>query len=78
MPAKGCRSRSRTPSSTARTPRARSFFDIKKGRLDKSNQSLELEGKLNIEIGGMTTKVELKQTQDTTVTTSDTPQVKKS
>lgn len=52
-------------------------FDVKKGRMEKSNQSLELEGELNIEIGGMTNKVELKQKQETTVSTSDTPHVKK-
>jgi hypothetical protein len=53
------------------------LFDIKKGRLEKSEQSLELEGTLDIEIGGMSTKVDLKQKQDTTVTTSDQPQIKK-
>jgi hypothetical protein len=53
------------------------LFDIKKGRLEKSEQSLELEGNLDIEISGMSTKVELKQKQDTTVTTSEQPQIKK-
>jgi hypothetical protein len=53
------------------------LFDVKKGRLEKSTQSLELEGELNIEIGGMATKVELKQKQDTTITTSDTPHIQK-
>jgi len=53
------------------------LFDVKKGRLEKSEQSLELEGNLDIEISGMSTKVELKQKQDTTVTTSDQPQIKK-
>jgi hypothetical protein len=53
------------------------LFDIKKGRIEKSEQSLELEGNLDIEISGMSTKVELKQKQDTTVTTSDQPQLKK-
>jgi hypothetical protein len=52
------------------------LFDVKKGRLEKSTQSLELEGNLDIEISGMSTKVELKQKQETTVTTSDQPQVK--
>jgi len=52
-------------------------FDVKKGRLENSNQSLSLEGELNIEIGGMPTKVELKQKQETTVTTTDTSPVKK-
>jgi hypothetical protein len=53
------------------------LFDIQKGRLEKSENQLDLEGTLDIEIGGMATKVELKQTQSTTVNTSDTPQVKK-
>jgi hypothetical protein len=53
------------------------YFDIKKGRLDKSDQKIELEGKLTIEIAGMTTDVTLTQTQETTIATSDTPQVKK-
>jgi hypothetical protein len=52
-------------------------FDTKKGRLDKSEQKIELDGKLTIEIAGMTTDVTLNQTQETTITTSDTPQVKK-
>jgi Family of unknown function (DUF6263) len=52
-------------------------FDIKKGRLEKSEQKIELEGKLTIEIAGMTTDVSLTQTQDSTIVTSDTPQVKK-
>jgi hypothetical protein len=52
-------------------------FDIKKGRLEKSDQSLSLTGELQIEIGGMATKVELNQKQETTVTTSDTNPVKK-
>jgi hypothetical protein len=62
---------------TSKNAKGDVLFDVKKGRLEKSNQSLELEGELNIEIGGMTTKVELKQKQDTTITTSDQPQVKK-
>jgi hypothetical protein len=53
------------------------LFDTQKGRLESSDQSLNLEGTLDIEIGGMPTKVELKQRQDTTVKTSDTPHVKK-
>ena len=52
-------------------------FDVKKGRLDKSDQKIELDGKLTIDIAGMTTEVSLTQTQETTITTSDTPQVKK-
>lgn len=53
------------------------LFDTKKGRLDKSDQRIELKGKLKIEIAGMETEVTLNQTQDTAVTTSDSPQVKK-
>ena len=37
-------------------------FDVKKGRLDKSDQKIELDGKLTIEIAGMTTDVTLTQT----------------
>lgn len=50
------------------------FFDPKEGRVDSSEMNLTLEGTLDIEIGGMTSKVELKQTQRTTVkTTKDNP-----
>jgi hypothetical protein len=48
------------------------LFDEAKGRLDKSTSKLDLNGDLSIEIGGQTTKVELKQTQESTVETSDT------
>ena len=47
------------------------LFDAKLGRIDSSEMNLSLEGTLEIEIGGMATKVELKQTQKTTVKTSD-------
>ena len=53
------------------------YFDIKKGRVEKSEDKIELDGKLTIEIAGMTTDVTLTQTQETNITTSDTPQVKK-
>lgn len=53
------------------------LFDAKAGRIDTSDMNLTLEGKLDIEIGGMATTVELKQTQKTTVKCSDTPQLKK-
>jgi hypothetical protein len=53
------------------------LFDIKKGRLEKSSQSLDLEGELKIEIGGMPTTVELKQKQETAIATQDTPHVNK-
>lgn len=48
------------------------LFDPSKGRIEKSDMSLELTGKLQIEIGGQTTDVSLTQKQDTSVTTSDT------
>jgi Family of unknown function (DUF6263) len=53
------------------------MFDPEKGRVDRSNFKLDLNGDLNIEIGGQTTKVELKQTQETTVETSDTNPLQK-
>lgn len=53
------------------------FFNPAKGRLEKSNLSLKLEGSLDIEIGGTTTKVDLKQEQTTVVATSDTSPIKK-
>lgn len=48
------------------------LFDNTKGRVEKSDMQLELNGKLQIEIGGTTTEVGLSQTQKTTVETSDT------
>jgi len=62
---------------TSKNAKGSALFDTKKGRLEKSEHSLDLEGNLDIEIGGMATKVDLKQTQSTTVNTSDTPQIKK-
>ncbi len=62
---------------TTKNAKGTILFDTKKGRLEKSEQSLELTGNLDIEIGGMSTKVDLNQKQDTTVTTSDAPQIKK-
>jgi hypothetical protein len=53
------------------------LFDPVKGRVASSDQVLELDGSLDIEIGGMTTKVELNQTQTTTVETSDKNPIKK-
>jgi hypothetical protein len=52
-------------------------FDGAKGRLDSSDMSLKLDGTLSIDIGGQTTKVELSQTQNTKVKTTDTNPVKK-
>lgn len=57
---------------TSKNPKGSAQFDTVKGRLDSSNKELELEGTLDIEIGGIATKVELKQKQTTTVKTSDT------
>ena len=54
------------------------LFDNQKGRVVNSDMSLKLDGKLSIEIGGMTTDVDLSQTQTTTVkTTDDNPVGKK-
>ena len=48
------------------------YFNRDKGRVEKTDMSLELGGTLEIEIGGQQTKVELSQTQKTDVHTSDT------
>jgi hypothetical protein len=48
------------------------YFNREKGRVEKSDMEVELDGTLDIEIGGQQTKVELKQTQTTKVETSDT------
>ena len=48
------------------------LFNREKGRVDKCNTSIKLDGTLEIEIGGQLTKVELSQTQTTEVTSSDT------
>jgi hypothetical protein len=53
------------------------LFNSDKGRIESSTMKLELKGKLSIEIGGTTTTVELSQTQDSKVETSDEPQLKK-
>jgi hypothetical protein len=47
------------------------LFSKDSGRVDKSSMKLELNGTLQIEIGGQTTKVELKQVQTSEVVTSD-------
>ena len=52
-------------------------FDPEKGRVEESTMKVEMSGKLNIEIGGQTTAVNLDQTQTTTVKTSDTNPIKK-
>ncbi|HTU23275.1 MAG TPA: DUF6263 family protein [Gemmataceae bacterium] len=48
------------------------WFNRDKGRVEKTDMSLKLEGTLEIEIGGQQTKVDLTQTQKTDVETSDT------
>jgi hypothetical protein len=48
------------------------LFDVEKGRLHSSDLGLTLEGKLSIEVSGMTSEVELTQKQTTKVKTSDT------
>ena len=48
------------------------LFNRGKGRVEKSDMSVELTGTLDIEIGGQQTKVELSQTQKTDISTSDT------
>jgi hypothetical protein len=47
------------------------LIDAEKGRPVSTSMDLKLEGTLEIEIGGQTTKVELSQTQKTEVVTSD-------
>ncbi|MFN4260843.1 MAG: DUF6263 family protein [Gemmataceae bacterium] len=54
------------------------LFDIKTGQLQTADMSQVLEGTLDIEIGGMSTAVDLKQTQKSTTRITDTdPTVKK-
>jgi hypothetical protein len=47
------------------------LFNANKGRVEKSMTKLELKGELSIEIGGQTTKVDLSQTQESSVETLD-------
>lgn len=54
------------------------LFDTDKGRVESSDMKLHLTGFLDIDIGGQSTKVNLDQTQTTTVKTTDTNPVKKS
>ncbi len=48
------------------------IFDRSKGRIASSDFSLDLDGQLVIEVGGMTTEVELKQKQTATMRSYDT------
>src|SRR5262249_28213919 len=52
-------------------------FDNAKGRVKPSVMKLELKGELSIESGGQTTKVELSQTQESTVETLEENPLKK-
>jgi hypothetical protein len=52
-------------------------FNPAKGRVDSTTTKLELSGNLQIEIGGQTTKVDLSQTQESTVETSDENPIEK-
>lgn len=56
---------------TSTSQDGRITFDAAKGRLEKSTVKIELKGDLSIEIGGATTKVDLSQTQESTVETID-------
>jgi hypothetical protein len=51
------------------------LFNSTKGRFDSYTMKMKLEGYLEIDIGGMKTKVELQQDQTATVDTSDTDPV---
>jgi hypothetical protein len=53
------------------------WFDNEKHYLDHSSMKMKLEGKLTIDISGMTTDVDLTQEQDTDVKTFDTNPIKK-
>jgi hypothetical protein len=48
------------------------LFNREKGRVEKSDMSVKLDGTLDIEIGGQQTKVDLQQEQKTEISTSDT------
>lgn len=52
------------------------IFDKKKGRIEFSTMKMKLEGTLEIEVGGMTTTVELSQDQTATVRSMDTDPTK--
>jgi hypothetical protein len=53
------------------------LFDTDKGRVASSDLSMNLSGKLTIDISGMSSDVELSQKQTTTVKTSDDNPIKK-
>jgi hypothetical protein len=53
------------------------LFDSGAGRVKSSDTTLDLKGKLDIEISGQTTTVDLTQTQSTKVTTTDKNPIEK-
>lgn len=61
----------------SKDPSGTLLFNVKKGRLEKLDQKVKLEGELTIEISGTATKVTVNQDMTTTVTTSDASAVKK-
>ena len=62
---------------TSKEGKGNVLFDTDKGRVNDSKMDLKLEGKLTIEIGGMTTEVELTQTQVSELKTTDNDPTKK-
>jgi len=53
------------------------LFDNEKGRVESAESTLDMDGTLDIEIGGQVTKVELKQVQKASAKTSDTNPIAK-
>jgi hypothetical protein len=53
------------------------YFDFKEGRIDRSETTTKLKGKITLDIGGQESEVELDQTQKITVKTTDTNPLKK-
>jgi len=62
---------------TSKNAQGTIIFDNERGRVSKSEMSLELSGSLNIEIGGQSTKVVLSQTQRSHVETTDESPIQK-
>lgn len=54
-----------------RDARGSALFNVAKGRLTSADQTLKIEGKLTVEIGGAANDVEIEQTQTTTTRISD-------
>jgi hypothetical protein len=55
----------------------RVLFDTVKGRVDRSEVTLEIQGGMTLTVGGQDTEVELQQVQKTTLRTSDASPIKK-